>query len=244
MADVRHITAVVLAGGLGTRLRSVVADRPKVLAEVNGRPFLCYLLDQLTTAGIRRIVLATGYMAETVSSILGARYHDADLRYSVETEPLGTGGALRLALPHLDTDPVLVLNGDSFCAVDLATFAVAHAQRNAVASLALATVADISRYGAVDLAADGAITAFEEKGERRGQGLINAGIYLLQRSTFAAIPAGVAVSLERDVFPGLISNGLYGFTQTGRFIDIGVPDDYQAAAAFFHDHPIRHEGQL
>lgn len=233
MSGLRDITAVVLAGGLGTRLRPVVADRPKVLAEVNGRPFLDYLLDQLTAAGIRRIVLCTGYMAETVRSLLGTRYGDAELEYSVESELLGTGGALRLALPLLASDPVLVLNGDSYCDVDLRAFAATHDRRGAVASLALAEVTDIRRYGAVDVAADGTITAFEEKGSRSGLGLINAGVYLLELSTIASIAAHEMVSLERDIFPGLIGNGLYGDTRTGRFIDIGVPDDYHAAATFF-----------
>lgn len=229
----QDITAVVLAGGLGTRLRPVVADRPKVLAEVNGRPFLHYLLDQLTMAGIRRIVFSTGYMAETVSTLLGSRYGSAGLVYSVEDEPRGTGGALRLALPLLASDPVLVLNGDSYCDVDLPAFAATHGRRGAVASLALAEVADISRYGAVDVAADGAVTAFEEKGSRSGRGLINAGVYLLELSTIASIAANEMVSLERDIFPVLIGNGLFGDSRTGRFIDIGVPGDYLAAAMFF-----------
>lgn len=243
MSGLKEITAVILAGGLGTRLRSVVADRPKVMAEVNGRPFLCFLLDQLTMAGIRRVVLCTGYLADTVSSLLGSRYNQAELLYSVETEPLGTGGALRLALPLLKSDPLLVLNGDSYCALDLPQFAAAHHSAGAVASLALARVADISRYGAVTVETNGAISRFEEKGAGRGEGLINAGIYLLPAAAIAAIPAGTMVSLERDIFPGLIGNGLFGFAQTGRFIDIGIPDDYRAATTFFNDYPTLAEGR-
>lgn len=233
MARLQGITAVVLAGGMGTRLRPVVADRPKVLAEVNGRPFLYYLLDQLTSAGIRRIVLCTGYMAETVSALLGSRYRDADLIYSLETAPSGTGGALRLALPLLSSDPVLVMNGDSYCELDLALFAVSHDQSGAVATIALADVVDISRYGAVDIAEDCSINAFVEKGNRCGRGLINAGLYLLPGSVIAGIPPGEVFSLERDLFPCMIGKGLQGYSRTGKFIDIGVPDDYQAAARFF-----------
>jgi len=243
VAGLPDMTAVILAGGLGTRLRSVVADRPKVLAEVTGRPFLHFLFDQLAAVGIRRIVLCTGYMAETVSGLLGSHYGEAELHYSVEREPLGTAGAVRLALPLVTSDQVLVLNGDSFCDLGLHQFAKEHEQRKAVATLALAEVADVSRYGAVDVAADGTITAFEEKGNRCGRGWINAGIYLLARPVLATIPAGTAYSLERDLFPGLIGNGLYGHAQPGRFIDIGIPDDYQAAANFFHDNPSHHEGQ-
>lgn len=243
MGHLQDITAVVLAGGMGTRLRPVVADRPKVLAEVTGRPFLHYLLAQLTTAGIRRIILCTGFMAATVSDLLGSSFGDAELLYSVETAPLGTGGALRLALPLLMSEPVLALNGDSYCDLHLATFVAHHKLRGSVASIALAQVADISRYGAVEIEPDGAISSFAEKGERRGPGLINAGLYLLPRSVIAAMPAGQPVSLERDLFPGLIGTGLSGVIQTGRFIDIGVPDDYQAAGLFFRDHHIMHEGK-
>jgi len=235
MAELQQMTAVILAGGLGTRLRTVVADRPKVMAEVHGRPFICYLLNQLTVAGIRRIVLCTGYMAETVRALLGDRYNGAELLYSVESKPLGTGGALRLALPLLTSDPVLVMNGDSFCAVELRQFAAEHSRRRAAASLALAEVTDISRYGAVTTAPNGAVTSFEEKGAREGKGLINAGIYLLARDRIAAIPPDEMISLERDIFPGLIGSGLYGSAQSGKFIDIGVPEDYRAATAFFGD---------
>lgn len=234
MKSVLHdTTAVILAGGLGTRLRSVVSDRPKVVAEVNGRPFLHFLLDQLASAGIRQAVLCTGYMAGNVQELLGRNHGPVKLVYSVETEPLGTGGAVRLALPYLASDPVLVMNGDSFCDIDLQLFASEHMQKRAVASLALAAVNDISRYGAVDVTTDGSVTHFEEKGARQGDGLINAGIYLLSKTIIASIPAEQPVSLERDIFPGLIGNGLCGFAGSGRFIDIGVPDDYRAAADFF-----------
>lgn len=234
MKSVLHDTvAVILAGGLGTRLRSVVSDRPKVVAEVNGRPFLHFLLDQLASAGIRQAVLCTGYMAGDVRKLLGENHGTIKLSYSAETEPLGTGGALRLALPFLSSDPVLVMNGDSFCDINLEQFARENLQKQAVASLALAAVNDISRYGAVDVTADGIVTRFEEKGARRGEGLINAGIYLLSKTIIETIPSGKPVSLERDIFPGLIGNGLRGFAGSGRFIDIGVPDDYRAAADFF-----------
>lgn len=232
-SPLRDINAVVLAGGLGTRLRSVVSDRAKVVAEIHGRPFLHYLFDQLAAAGIRHIVLCTGYMAEKVRAQIGDYYGNIGLTYSAETEPLGTGGALRLARPLLSSDPVLVMNGDSFCDVDLLQFAKDHFENRAAASLALAKVSDISRFGAVDLNLDGAVSSFEEKGSRVGAGLINAGIYLLSREIIASIPDGTAVSLERDVFPGLIGNGLHGFVSCGKFIDIGVPADYHAAAKFF-----------
>lgn len=232
MGDISGITTAILAGGLGTRLREAVADKPKVMAEVNGRPFLTYLLDRLANAGAHRVVLCTGYLAELVSSILGDRYQNIELLYSQEFEPLGTGGALRLALPMLDSDPVLVMNGDSFCDADFSLFEEQHRTCGAKASLVLSHVDDIRRYGSVALASDNAITKFTEKGNRQGDGLINAGIYLLARSIIEAIPPGQTVSLERDIFPSLIGNGLYGFPQPGKFLDIGIPADLHAASAF------------
>lgn len=235
MSDLSGITAVILAGGMGTRLREVVADKPKVLAEVNGRPFITYLLDQLSDAGVSRVVLCTGYMAALVSTTLGSHYHGMELLYSEETTPLGTGGAIRLALPLIANFPVLVMNGDSFCDVDLPSLLQQHKATGAKASLALAQVSKVSRYGAVEVAADNSIIRFEEKGCRQGSGLINAGIYLLANSVVESIPPQKAVSLEREIFSDLIDQGLYGFVQQGRFIDIGIPSDYQAASSFFRE---------
>jgi D-glycero-alpha-D-manno-heptose 1-phosphate guanylyltransferase len=235
MNGLENVTAVILAGGLGTRLREVVADRPKVLAEVNGRPFLACLLDRLADGGIGRVVLCTGYMAEMISDAFGNGYRGMDLLYSREEEPLGTGGALRLALPQITSDPVLVMNGDSFCDADLGLFARQHHESGARASLVLAKVADVARYGVVDSDPSGAISSFQEKGSRTGAGMINAGIYLLASSVIAAIPEQQMISLEREVFPPLIGHGLYGFLHKSRFIDIGIPSDYQAAAAIICD---------
>jgi D-glycero-alpha-D-manno-heptose 1-phosphate guanylyltransferase len=232
-SDLENTVAVLLAGGLGTRLKSVVSDRSKVVATVNGRPFLHFLLDQLAATGIRRVILCTGHLALNVRELIGDNYGPIKLEYSTETEPLGTGGALRLALPLLSSDPVLVMNGDSFCDINLQLFSANHFKSQATASLALVSVDEIKRYGAVNISTNGIVTNFEEKGLRQGKGLINAGIYLLSKENIANIPAGKAVSLERDVFPELIGNGLHGFPFSVKFIDIGIPDDYRAAADFF-----------
>lgn len=233
MTDLSGISAAILAGGMGTRLRAVVADRPKVMAEVNNRPFITYLLDQLADAGVANVVLCTGYMAELVSTVLGHSYRGMQLHYSAEAAPLGTGGAIRLAMPLFSFFPVLVLNGDSYFDLDLISFANQHINSGSKGSLALATVQDVRRYGAVDIAADNVIISFEEKGSRQGSGMINAGIYLLEQAAVEAITPDIAVSLERELFPALIGRGLYGFAQSGKFLDVGVPSDYQAAPAFF-----------
>jgi len=232
MAGLKDTTAVILAGGLGTRLREVVADRPKVLAEVNGRPFLACLLDRLAEVGIRRVVLCTGYMADLVRDTFGNQYRDMALLYSREESPLGTGGALRLALPLINSDPVLVMNGDSFCDVDLGLFARQHATASTLGSLVLVQVEDIARYGAVDVDEAGRIVSFMEKGSKNGKGVINAGIYLLARKIIETIQPGKTVSLEQEIFPRLIGEGLSGFLHPSRFIDIGIPSDYHAASAF------------
>jgi D-glycero-alpha-D-manno-heptose 1-phosphate guanylyltransferase len=227
------VTAVILAGGLGTRLRSVVADRPKALATVNQRPFLSFLLEKLAAAGIGHAVICTGYLGDQIRDAFGTCYRGMQLAYSQESEPRGTGGALRLALPLFPSELLLVLNGDSFCNFDYRAFLGFHRQKLATMSLCLAEVADVSRYGAVGLDDGGRILQFCEKGVARGAGVINAGVYLTTRTLISTIPPEVVISLERDVIPTQIGAGLHGFRSPGKFIDIGVPADYAAAQQFF-----------
>jgi NDP-sugar pyrophosphorylase family protein len=232
MRQLTAMTAIVLAGGVGSRLRSVVNDRPKVLASILDRPFLFFLLDALNSAGVCRAVLCTGYMADLVERTLGSTYGQMELSYSRETSPLGTGGALRAALPWITTDSMLVMNGDSYCEADLGAMAEAHHTREAQATILLTEVPDTQRFGRVSLADDGRLLAFEEKGAHVGLGWINAGVYLLQRRFVEDIPEGV-VSLEREVFPRWIGGGLYGHPVRGRFLDIGTPESFAEAEAFF-----------
>ena len=231
------VTALVLAGGLGTRLRPVVADRPKALVEVNGRPFITFLLDQLAAAGLRRAILCTGYLGEQVRASLGERYAGLALGYSHEPQPLGTAGALRLALPQTDSAQVLVLNGDSYCQVDLPAFWAWHHTRPAAASLLLTQVPDTRRYGRVERDAHDAVTGFVEKSAAAGPGWISAGLYLLARQLLTEIPAGRAVSIEREVFPAWVGRGLYGCPLGGRFLDFGTPEALAELPAFFAHNP-------
>lgn len=228
--ELGNLTAAVLAGGLGTRLRPAVGDRPKVLAAVRGRPWLTYLLDQLAEAGVRDVVLLTGFEAEIVRSTLGDRYNDLRLRYSSEPEPLGTGGAVRRALPGLSSETVLLLNGDSCVSVDLAAFLDFHHQHGAKMSLVLTSVPDAARYGKVEVTPDGLITRFEEKRATGGAGWINAGVYLFHRALIAEVPPDRFVSLERDLLPGWVERRLCGgFRCPGPFLDIGTPEAYHRA---------------
>jgi NDP-sugar pyrophosphorylase family protein len=230
-ADLSNITAAILAGGKGTRLRGVVSDRPKVLADVAGRPFITYLLDQLADAGVREVVLCTGYMAETLPAALGDEYRGMRLTYSAEESPLDTGGAIKLAAAHLKSNPFLVLNGDSYCVTDLAAFHASHVANGQPASIVLTEVPDVSRFGRVLLDKDDRVTRFDEKGAATGRGWINAGIYLFRQDFLNQIPSG-RVSLERTIFPASTGR-MHGYRNPiGAFIDIGTEESYRAAEAF------------
>jgi NDP-sugar pyrophosphorylase family protein len=230
---VSDITAVVLAGGLGTRLRPVVADRPKVLAEVRGRPFLFYLFDQLLDARVNRAVLCTGHLGDRIEEAVGNAYRSLAVGYSRESSPLGTAGAVRNALPHLEGERVLVLNGDSYCDTSVAAFWEWHLSKGAQGTLLLAAVPDTRRYGKVETDAEGRILRFCEKGTDAGAGLVNAGIYAVSKQLIFSIPCGRRASLEQEMFPQWIGKGLYGCSSGGRFIDIGTPGDFERAASFF-----------
>jgi D-glycero-alpha-D-manno-heptose 1-phosphate guanylyltransferase len=225
--------AIVLAGGLGTRLRSAVTDLPKPLASVAGRPFLAHLLDQLAAGGLRRVILATGYMAEKIEQTIGARWAGMDIVYSKESEPLGTGGAIRLAITLLQGDGVHLANGDTFLRYDPGTLERAVQAMGATLGIALAKVDDVGRYGAVEVA-DGRVIAFREKGGR-GPGLINAGSYFLTAAGIADLPAeDGAYSFEnRVLLPSILSGQVAAFYDTSDFIDIGVPEDYLRAQLLF-----------
>lgn len=227
-----NISAAVLVGGLGTRLQAVVSDRPKVMAAINGRPFLTYILDQINDAGLKDVILCVGYMGKYIEAEMGQTYRKLTLRYSYEHEPLGTGGALRNAQGLINSDTILIMNGDSYCQYNLGKYLSFHEKNNTSASILLTFVGDTSRYGAVKINDHNHVLAFEEKGSFTGPGWINAGIYLMDRTTISGIPAKSFVSLEREIFPSLIEKELYGFMNDGLFLDIGTPDDFAKAGGF------------
>jgi D-glycero-alpha-D-manno-heptose 1-phosphate guanylyltransferase len=228
----KGVTAAVLAGGLGTRLRPVVGELPKVLAPVRGRPWLAFLLDQLADAGLREVILLTGRGAEQVRAALGDAHGELHLRYATEPGPLGTAGALRHALPLLAAPQVLLLNGDSYADVDLSAFLAFHRRRPTAASLVMARVTDAARYGRLEVAPDGRVLRFREKGGA-SPGWVNAGVYLLDRRLIESIPAGRAVSLEREMLPRWLTGADLAAFPGGRFLDIGMPESYAEAEAFF-----------
>jgi D-glycero-alpha-D-manno-heptose 1-phosphate guanylyltransferase len=207
-----------------------------VLAPVAGRPFLTYLLDQLARLGMERVVLSTGHLAEQFAGLIGHEYHGLSIVYAQEDMPLGTGGAIKFAGAHVASPHALVMNGDSYFDADLAAYVDWHRDGGQDASLLLVQMPDASRYGTVQLAADGAhVVAFLEKQPDVRPGLINAGVYLMRREMFDRIPAG-RPSIERDVFPQWLDRfDVRAWVTDGDFIDIGVPSDYERS----HDFMVR-----
>ncbi len=223
-------TGCILAGGLGTRLRSCVNDRPKVLAPVAGEPFLNYILKQFVNSGLRRCILCTGHLAAMIEEEYGDEYAGMELEYSYEDSPLGTAGALKNAEPFLGDGKLIVANGDSFFGADLPEAALNFTKAEYPAMIVLNHIANASRYGRVELNAENAVTSFKEKDGLDTPGLINAGIYFLQHNFLKRIPGKIQVSLEREIFPELIDqHQLGGWSTTGSFIDIGTPESYAAA---------------
>lgn len=232
MARPRATEAVVLVGGLGTRLREVVSDVPKPLAPVAGRPFLAWILDHLVENGIERIILAAGYKADLVEAAIGREWRGKAVDYSIETEPLGTGGALRQAVGMLRGHGVHVLNGDTYLAYSMPGLEQETHEAGALVGMALAVLDDTARYGSV-LVRDGWVVDFAEKG-RSGAGLVNAGYYYLADESLATLPRETAFSLEQTWLPALVQAGkVAGYARTDRFIDIGVPADYRHAQSVF-----------
>jgi NDP-sugar pyrophosphorylase family protein len=223
---------MILAGGFGTRLRGVLPDLPKLLAPVNGRPFLRYLLDRLQRAGVRDVILCTGHRAEQLRAEFERCPTTMTLKFSHETQPLGTGGAVRQALNVTDADSFLVLNGDSYIDCDLQPFIAWHREHGLPGSLLLTHVEDASRFGTVVTDERGIIEAFGEKEGKVAPGWINAGVYLLSRKLLEPVAEGQAYSIEKDLFPRWLPQGLGGYRVKAAFIDIGTPESLAGASAF------------
>jgi len=223
------VKAIVLAGGLGTRLSGIVGGTPKPMAKVGDRPFLEYLLDYLVEQGVEQAVLAVSYKWEVIREHFGGSYRGISLKYSVEDEPLGTGGAIRQALEKIPDDEVIVLNGDTLFHVDLAAMAGIHNRDKTFLTMALKQVADCGRFGRVKISDNGVITEFMEK-STNGPGWINGGIYMLNRCLLSEYQLPVKFSFEQDlVEPNVASICPVAFQSGAYFVDMGVPEDYARA---------------
>jgi len=229
----QNIDVLILAGGLGKRLRSIVSDRPKPMALVKGKPFLEYLILQVRLYGFRRIILSTGYLGNIIQDYFADGHQwNVEIIYSQEQEPLGTGGAVKFAEPLILSNPVLVMNGDSLVDVNLKSFLDFHFQHQAKLSIVLTEVEDARRYGTVVTDSNERVIRFVEKSDKPVSNQINAGVYLLSREVISEIPKNQQLSLEYDVFPKDCGKDFYGMSGTFSFLDIGQPESYAKAEQF------------
>ena len=220
---------IILAGGLGTRLRSVIADRPKCMAPINGQPFLYYLLQYLHQQGVTHAVLSLGYLSEQVIDWCNSTTLPLRISFSVEETPLGTGGGIIHALPHLEQDKVFVVNGDTYFDVAFNEMETFHKNHQAAITLALKPMQQFERYGSIGLNEAQQIIAFKEK-QYCESGLINGGIYFTSAGYLKNLGLAASFSFEKEVLePGVAKGNLYGYISDTYFIDIGIPADYEAA---------------
>ena len=225
---------VILAGGLGTRLRSVVNDLPKCMAPVNGKPFLAYLLDYLLQCPVRKVVLSVGYLHEIVMDWAEREKHNYPfaIEYAIETTPLGTGGGIRLAMRQCDAATVCVLNGDTFFDVGFKGLLEAHRQGGKPVTMGLKPMKDFDRYGTVAIDESGLVTRFNEK-QYCTDGLINAGVYMLDNNgQLDALPEKFSFE-NLFLHPKAAEGAIQGYVSDGYFIDIGIPEDYEKAMVDF-----------
>ena len=222
--------AIILAGGLGTRLQRVIEGLPKAMAPVSGRPFLEYLLDHLIESGLTHAILSTGHLSDVIQDHFGDKYHDLKLSYVVEDKPLGTGGAIVLAGERVQKKQYFVMNGDTLFRVDMRKMYSMHCNKKADITIALRKAENVSRYGCINIDEGGRIISFSEKEKEKGSGWINGGIYLMNKTVIDNAELPGIFSVEKDLFPSLLSDQhVYGYTDDGYFIDIGTPEDYERA---------------
>jgi D-glycero-alpha-D-manno-heptose 1-phosphate guanylyltransferase len=222
--------AIILAGGFGTRLKHIVNDLPKPMAHINGTPFLSYLMKKLSDTGISHIVLSTGYLHEKIESFYKDSFNGVKISYARETDPLGTGGAIMFALEKTTSDSILVLNGDTLFDIDFEYFDTFYQSKETSLAVALRIEKDVSRYGSVSISETGKITAFTEKSQAKGAGLINGGIYLLKKNWIKNLRLQKTFSFEKEILEKLYhENEFYGLPFNDFFIDIGIPEDYERA---------------
>ena len=227
-------SAIILAGGVGSRIESVAGGLPKALLDVEGRPFIEYVLDQLIDAGVEHVVIACSYKWQMIADYLGDEYRSLTVNYSVEQYPLGTGGAIKQAFDLHDLSEAIVVNADTLFKIDFAELERQHYHHNAFITLALRNVDDVSRYGEVTVNERNKLTSFNEK-SRTGPGLINGGIYIVDAEIWddSGVDVDDKFSFETDVLQNVDLGIFYGFPMDGYFIDIGIPSDLERARTEF-----------
>jgi D-glycero-alpha-D-manno-heptose 1-phosphate guanylyltransferase len=233
--------AIILAGGFGTRLQSVVSDVPKPMAPINKVPFLNYVFKYLKYYQIQHVVLSTGYLSDKIVDYYKNEFEGIKISYAHEETPLGTGGGIRVALTKCTSKDVLVLNGDSFFDVNINTHYKNHLFKNANCTLALRMVDNAARYGTIVLGNLNTIKVFKEKDSVEKDGLINGGVYILNREIYLAkTEENVAFSIEKDFFEKKLKQlSIFGYQFDGYFIDIGIPEDFEKAQIDFKNFKYR-----
>lgn len=229
--------AIILAGGLGTRLRDAVPDLPKCMAPVAGRPFLFYVINELRMQGVEKFIFSLGYRHEVIEQYLAEQFSRLNYQYVIEDEPLGTGGGIRLAMQKTSSADVVVTNGDTLFKINLPDLLLLHKKKNADCTLALKPMQNFDRYGVVEIDTNNTITSFREK-QFYKEGLINGGLYILNKEKFLSAHLADKFSFEKDYLePNVVSGKLAGLPQDGYFIDIGIPEDYNRAQVELQRYP-------
>jgi D-glycero-alpha-D-manno-heptose 1-phosphate guanylyltransferase len=227
---------IILAGGLGTRLKDEINDIPKAMAPINGKPFLEYLLNYINQAGFQRVIISTGYLSKSIENYFKDKYRSIEIEYVVEKEPLGTGGAIKLALKKVNTPYFIVLNGDTLFRINLQDFFQTHVENLSNMTVALRKVEDASRFGQVELDEYGIIKAFKEKTVHPQPGLINGGIYMIKTKFLKKQELPEKFSFEKDWMEKyIVSEEFVGRVFDDYFIDIGIPEDYKRAQKEFNE---------
>jgi len=229
------VDVIILCGGLGTRLNSVVDDRPKPMVKINGKPFLDILVDYVARYGFTHFILCTGFKGDLIERYYKNKRGRLIFVVSDENEPLGTAGAIKNAESFIESDMFLVLNGDSLCEIDIEDFIKFHIGKGALISIAVTTMESPVEYGVIRLDEDQKIISFGEKISGSENDLINAGMYVFDKKILKEIPSGQKMSLEYDLFPGILDKGLYGYITEKRLLDIGTPERLAMAKDYFRE---------
>ena len=229
MSVLNNVDTVILAGGLGKRLASVTGGGQKILAEIDGKPFISILIDYIASQGGKRFILCTGHGAQSVEAALRDAHPGLEIVFSVEQEPLGTGGAIKQGASHVKTDNFLAMNGDCFCVINYNQLITAHQQRSANATIAVTRMDDARDYGTIEFNGNDEIQMFKEKRPEAVAAFINTGTYCFTRRVFDMVDTPSKFSIEYDFFPHLVGRKFYTHQVGNQFIDIGTPERYQWA---------------
>lgn len=227
---------IILAGGMGTRLKEEVTGMPKAMAPINGKPFLEYLLNYINKTGFQKVIISTGYLTKSIENYFKEKYRSVEIEYAAEKEPLGTGGGIKLAVRKVTTPYFIVLNGDTLFRINFQDFFQDHVENLANMTVALRKVDDASRFGQVEFDEQGVIRAFKEKSTDSQPGYINGGIYIIKTKFFKKQQFPDKFSFEKDWLQKQVGSGeFFGRVFNDYFIDIGIPEDYKRAQSEFNE---------